>query len=267
MFNNGNNGGNMNNNYGQGNNNQNDRPNIWWKPVSQKDYGTLAQMGEAVFTIRILPGYANNSIHEAIFEKDVSATQFPNTKKWLAPVWVLNDPLHPENNGRIAVMEMSKTLHKNIKNQTTPQNYFDPNNGHNFNIVVELQEMKGDSESVFPNYYKSHFDQNPTQIDIRAAFTQMQNLGFLDFSDWVGTLNAGLRKKAMNNQQSFNPQQSFNMNGGMANQSVNPQSVAPQQPYSPTQNVPQPQPQPQVPQQNMQPQPVQQPVQQRMPQQ
>ena len=119
---------------------------------------------------------------------------YPNSKKWLLPVMVLSDPLHPEMNGQVKVMDISKTLRNAIVGQNTPPNYFDPNAGFNFNVVVELQQSK-DKTQWFPNYGRSGFDTSPTQINTAYIMEKLNEMGITDFAEFVKKLNDYFLKK------------------------------------------------------------------------
>lgn len=174
---------------------QPERPNIWYKPVKQTDYQALSQIGEVVFRLRLLPSIENNMLMEGLGEKDVSTSPFPNSKKWLVPVMVQEDPLHPEMNGFVGVMEITKTLYNRIKNNATPQNYFAFDNGYTFNVVVSLQQSK-DGQSWFPNYTKSCYDQQPSAIDYNYPITKLREYKIENFSEFVQRLNDGILRKA-----------------------------------------------------------------------
>ena len=86
---------------------------IWYKAININDYPKISEIGQVVTTVRFLPDFSNlNSI--PIYEKDVSRSKYPNAKKWFTLVMVLNDMLRPENNNRIGVMEVTKSLKKCI---------------------------------------------------------------------------------------------------------------------------------------------------------
>lgn len=163
-------------------------PNIWYRPVTQADYPKLAEMGSATIVVRILPGFNQGGLYEALFEKNVANSKYPNSKRWLCPVLVLSDSLHPERNGFVGVMEVSKTLYNRIKSKTTPQNYFDFNNGYNFHINVSLSQSK-DGNQWFPDYKKSAFEAQPTQCQAQYAAAKMNELKFADFATFMTRIN------------------------------------------------------------------------------
>jgi hypothetical protein len=197
---------------------QQSRTNIWYRPVTQADYEQIAELGEVCITLRILPGFKDQQIYESVVEKDVSRSRFPNSQKWMAPVLVINDPLHPEKNGFVGVYEMSKTVHKALR-KNTPPNYFDLNQGYNFNIVARLVQSK-DGTQWFPNYEKSGFDQAPTQIDAKYVYDKLTEYKIADFAAFANRIN---NPRTDNNYQGQAPQQNY----------VQQQAVSGQSTYSP----------------------------------
>lgn len=181
-------------------NEQGERENIWYKPLTANDYGKIQEIGEVSFKIRILPSVEGNSLVDPVREKDVSNTMYPNAQKWFVPVVVCSDPLRPENNGFVGVMELSKTLHKRVTDSNRPPLYFAFNEGHLFNIVVSISKFKKDG-SLFPNYAKSHFDQQPTPVNHTQIVQRMNDLGFLDFTAFVDSVNENLSKPKTQPQQ------------------------------------------------------------------
>jgi hypothetical protein len=233
-------------------------PNIWYRPVTQADYKKLAEMGTATIVVRILPGYNQAGLYEAIFEKNTANSKFPNSKRWLCPVMVLSDSLNPDRNGFVGVMEVSKTLYNRIKSKNTPANYFDFNAGHNFHINVSLSQSK-DGQQWFPNYNKSGFEAQPSPCQAQYAASKMNEGKFADFATFMSRIN--------------NPKPQGPVAYGAPAQA--PQGYAPQvapqqfmpQPVAQTQFVPQAAPQQFVPQAAQQFVPQQVPQQQFAPQQ
>lgn len=199
-------------------------PNIWYRPVTQADYKKLAEMGTATIVIRILPGFNQGGLYEAVFEKNTANSKFPNSKRWLCPVMVLSDSLNPERNGFVGVMEVSKTLYNRIKSKNTPANYFDFNAGHNFHINVSLSQSK-DGNQWFPNYNKSGFEAQPSPCQAQYACQKMNEGKFSDFATFMSRVN--------------NPKQQGQVAYNPAAQAA-PQGFAPQQQFAP-QPVQQPQ--------------------------
>ena len=198
------------------------RPNVWYKPVSQKDYPTVGQIGEVVIRIRVLPGIANGQYHESVFEKNTATSNYPGSKKWIVPVCVLEDQLHPELNGTVGIMDISKTLKNKIQGVDTPMNYYDLNVGHNFNIVVSLTQSR-DGDSYFPDYGKSGYEAQPSAIDPNYVFAKMNELEIADFAAWARNLNDAISKKAQA------ASQGYSAPTGM----VAPQATAPAASYTP----------------------------------
>jgi hypothetical protein len=163
-------------------------PNIWYSPVKTTDYKKISEMGTATIVIRLLPGFNQSGIYEAIFEKNTANSKYPNSKRYLAPILVMNDSLHPQMNGFVGVMEMSKTLYSRIKSKTTPQGYFDFNNGYNFNINVTLKQSK-EGDQWFPDYSSSGFDKMPSPCNANYVCKLMNEGKFSDFAPFVTRLN------------------------------------------------------------------------------
>jgi hypothetical protein len=226
-------------------NQQQNRPNIWYRPVTQNDYKAIADLGEVTITIRLLPGFKDQQIYEAFVEKDVSRSRFPNSQKWMVPVLVINDPLHPENNGFVGVYEMTKTVRNAIHNKNTPPNYYDLNQGYNFNIIARLVQSK-DGTQWFPNYQKSCFDQAPSQIDAKYVYDKLTEYKISDFAAFANRIN---NPRTDNNYQGQAPQQQFvqqqavteqtTYNPGGPTQPVQNQFSQPAQPAPTTAPVPQ----------------------------
>ena len=174
------------NSQNQGNAQNQERPNIWYKLVSMGDYDAITQAGSVTITVRVLPSISNGQCAYPIFEKDVSRTQFPNTRKWLMPILVINDQLHPESNGFAGVCEIPKTLNDLIEKKS-PQNFYHPVNGYNFNVVVKITNGKDGRQ--FPNYASSYFEDQPQPIDFNPIGQYLQSLELLDFGVFVDRLN------------------------------------------------------------------------------
>lgn len=90
-------------------------------------------------------------------QKEV-ASKIMRSEKWLANVYVVNDPVNPDNNGKTMVLRYGKQLHKVIASAIDGEDAGDlgprifdlGSSGVNFKIVVEKQ---GD----FPTYVSSKF--------------------------------------------------------------------------------------------------------------
>ena len=164
------------------------KPSVWYRAISKADYQKINEMGSVDIIVRFLPGINTNGIYESIFEKNTSASPYPNNKRWIVPLLVISDPLHPQLNGFVGVFEFSKTLYNQIKNKVTPNNYYDFNTGRNFHIVVSLQATR-DGNEVFPNYRKSGFEEQSTQCDYNYVGPKMKEGGFADFFMFVQKIN------------------------------------------------------------------------------
>lgn len=89
------------------------------------------------------------------------------TKQWLANIYVINDPINPQNNGTVKILRMGKQLYDKVYNALDEENsesigdaiFLNPNNseGYNFRIICE-QGPK------FPTYARSDFSRNKTSI-------------------------------------------------------------------------------------------------------
>jgi hypothetical protein len=219
-------------------------PNIWYRPVTQADYPKISEMGSATIAIRILPGFNNNGCYESIFEKNNSGSMYPNSKQWILPVLVLSDSLHPDKNGFVGVMTVSKTLYNRIKSRNTPANYFDFNNGFNFLINVSLAQSK-DGQQWFPNYNKSAFETAPSACPVDYVAPKMNEGKFADFAQFANMINTPKPKNAPpQNMAMGNPALAPRVNYAQPTQQFN--GYAPQ--AAPQYNVPQAAPQYNVPQ-------------------
>lgn len=97
-------------------------------------------------------------------EEKAIASKIMRSEKWLANVYVVNDPVNPDNNGKTMVLRYGKQLHKVIASAIDGEDAGDLGprifdlgpDGVNFKIIVEKQ---GD----FPTYVSSKFT-FPTEI-------------------------------------------------------------------------------------------------------
>jgi hypothetical protein len=141
---------------------------------------------------------------------------------------VIDDQLHPENNGKVGVMDISKTLKNKIQGVDTPPNYYDLAAGYNFNIVVSIAQSR-DKQSYYPDYSNSGYEQTPTGIDANYVFGKMNELQITDFAGWARKLNDAIAKKAQGAQAGYgNPQ---------TQGQVAPQATTPVAAYTPGQPV------------------------------
>ena len=96
--------------------------------------------------------YRGNDSEKAI------ASKITRSEKWLANVYVVNDPVNPDNNGKVMILRYGKQLHKIIASAIDGEDAADlgprifdlGSDGCNFKVIVEKQ---GD----FPTYVSSKF--------------------------------------------------------------------------------------------------------------
>ena len=96
--------------------------------------------------------YRGNDSEKAI------ASKITRSEKWLANVYVVNDPVNPDNNGKVMILRYGKQLHKIIASAIDGEDAADLGprifdlgpDGCNFKVIVEKQ---GD----FPTYVSSKF--------------------------------------------------------------------------------------------------------------
>ena len=115
--------------------------------VSPQTFGERDPIGETRYKL-----YRGNDSEKAMASKIV------RSEKWLANVYVVNDPVNPDNNGTVMILRYGKQLHKVIANaiegddasELGPRIFDLSPNGCNFKVVVEKQ---GD----YPTYVSSKF--------------------------------------------------------------------------------------------------------------
>ena len=96
--------------------------------------------------------YRGNDSEKAI------ASKITRSEKWLTNVYVVNDPVNPDNNGKVMILRYGKQLHKIIASAIDGEDATDLGprifdlgpDGCNFKVIVEKQ---GD----FPTYVSSKF--------------------------------------------------------------------------------------------------------------
>jgi len=116
--------------------------------------------------------YRGNDVDQA------NASKILRSEKWLVNVYVVNDPVTPDNNGKVMVLRYGKQLHKVITSAINGEDSADLGarvfdlspEGVNFKIIVDKQgeyptyvsskfsfptEIKGLEESKFADIYKS----------------------------------------------------------------------------------------------------------------
>jgi hypothetical protein len=97
-------------------------------------------------------------------EEKQMASKIIRSEKWLVNVYVVNDPVNPDNNGKVMTLRYGKQLHKVIASAIDGEDagdlgprIFDLSpNGVNFKVIVEKQ---GD----YPTYVSSKFS-FPTEV-------------------------------------------------------------------------------------------------------
>jgi hypothetical protein len=96
--------------------------------------------------------------------------------QYVSNILVINDPIHPENNGKVFLFTYGKKIFDKIQAVMFPKvagapkfNPFDPVVGANFNLIRE-------TVSVFPNYDQSRFDPPTPLADIDTIGPQAHSL-------------------------------------------------------------------------------------------
>ena len=115
--------------------------------VSPQTFGDRDPIGEARYKL-----YRGDDTEKAM------ASKIMRSEKWLANAYVVNDPVNPDNNGKVMILRYGKQLHKVIASAIDGEDskdlgarIFDLSpNGCNLKIVVEKQ---GD----YPTYVSSKF--------------------------------------------------------------------------------------------------------------
>lgn len=81
----------------------------------------------------------------------------------IANILVVNDPLHPENNGKVFLFKFGKTILDKIKERleptsvlTKPVMVFDYYDGANFNLIITKRKVG--ATTSYPNYDTCSFD-------------------------------------------------------------------------------------------------------------
>lgn len=92
--------------------------------------------------------------------------------KFFSNILVINDPQHPENNGKVFLYKYGKSIHDKIIGKLKPQfedetpiNVFDYWKGADFRLRVKLKEAKiGKKTVMMPNYEDSAFNETPSRV-------------------------------------------------------------------------------------------------------
>lgn len=140
--------------------------------ISPQTFGERDPIGEARYKL-----YRGNDGEKAM------AGKISRSEKWLVNAYIVNDPVNPDNNGKVMILRYGKQLHKVIASAIEGEDaadlgakIFDVSpNGCNLKIVVEKQ---GD----YPTYVSSKFS-FPSEIpgmDDTKAETVMSHLHKLD---------------------------------------------------------------------------------------
>jgi hypothetical protein len=95
---------------------------------------------------------------------------------YVSNILVINDPAHPENNGKVFLFVYGKKIFDKVQAVMFPKvagaprfNPFNPEAGANFNLVIE-------TVSGFPNYDQSRFDPPTPMDEIDAVCSQAHSL-------------------------------------------------------------------------------------------
>ena len=140
--------------------------------ISPQTFGERDPIGEARYKL-----YRGNDDEKAM------ASKISRSEKWLVNVYVVNDPVNPDNNGKVMMLRYGKQLHKVIASAIEGEDaaelgarIFDLSpSGCNLKVVVEKQ---GD----YPTYVSSKFS-FPSEVpgmDDAKAEAAMSNLYKLD---------------------------------------------------------------------------------------
>jgi len=140
--------------------------------ISPQTFGERDPIGETRYKL-----YRGNDEEKAL------AGKINRSEKWLVNAYIVNDPVNPDNNGKVMILRYGKQLHKVIASAIEGEDasdlgarIFDVSpSGCNLKIVVEKQ---GD----YPTYVSSKFS-FPSEIpgmDDTKAEAAMSNLFKLD---------------------------------------------------------------------------------------
>lgn len=94
--------------------------------------------------------------------RDIVGDKRRNTH-YITNILVVNDPLHPENNGKVFLFKFGKTILDKIKEKLEPTSalskpvmIFDYYDGANFNFIITKKKVS--ATVSYPNYDSSNFD-------------------------------------------------------------------------------------------------------------
>lgn len=101
------------------------------------------------------------------------------TTHYIANILVVNDPLHPENNGKVFLYKFGNTILKTLKEKLNPTSVltkavmvFDYYDGADFNLIVTRKKVSA-TES-YPNYDSCNFNA-PSPIGTDAEIEKVIN--------------------------------------------------------------------------------------------
>ena len=113
-------------------------------------------------------------------EEKQMASKIIRSEKWLVNVYVVNDPVNPDNNGKVMTLRYGKQLHKVIASAIDGEDASDLGprifdlspNGVNFKVIVEGLKV-GDSATIIMQKsaerllkkYAKKVDQSPVELN------------------------------------------------------------------------------------------------------
>lgn len=127
-----------------------------WNSFSTGQY--VSAISPSTFGERDPIGETRYKLYRGNDEEKQMASKIIRSEKWLVNVYIVNDPVNPDNNGKVMTLRYGKQLHKIIASAIDGEDaddlgprVFDLSpNGVNFKIIVEKQ---GD----YPTYVSSKF--------------------------------------------------------------------------------------------------------------
>lgn len=131
----------------------------WINEISPTTYGERCPIAEEKSRV-----FNNKSASQEELDK---ARLLKRTKQWLANIYIINDPVNPQNNGTIKILRMGKQLYDKVYNALDEENtesigdaiFLNPNSseGYNFRIICEHGPK-------FQTYARSDFSRNKSII-------------------------------------------------------------------------------------------------------
>lgn len=138
----------------------------------------------------------NSELYESAFEEDKKiASERRRSVNYVSNVLIINDPINPENNGKVFLWRYGKKIYEKIEKQLFPTdvmlkdedfveaNPFDLFKGVNFKLKIKMQ-------GEYPNYDDSDFSKKPgpaggSEEAIDEAMEATYNLSeFVDVSKY-----------------------------------------------------------------------------------